>query len=449
MNKLRLIIVALIILVLVFAAQCLYTVKPYEAVVQLRLGRMVQEPYRVFRDYNLYLKWPSFIDRYIAIDRRLQVTDAVLETINTSGRQDQNFQVAAACSGLWRVKDPSKFYTSLLSTVTEAVPESGSSFPQEVNDKIRDTIRSSVNSEFAQTQLSELFGLPEFTGLIDRDCLAIDGTTMLPKGLPIRGGEIKRTLEIEHAVVGPDGKVIILEGPVQTQRTPCIVIILYGYDRESVQTSSEAAAEGVSSYIWLLKPDPAGAEGLGRKELTLTIPLKYISDVKTTPTVQIERIQHQITQAVNRQTTEDYGVEVAQVEIRRLSFPATSLQSVYDKMRSERELVSKTYLSSGQRDAEIILSRAQLDAGKRVALAQGQARALKGDADAQAARIAAQIQRLSPEFYNWLQSLETAAEILKNKAWVVLSTEQPVMDALFGQTLDKFQQAKEKARKTE
>ena len=95
MNKLRLLIVALVVIALLFAAQCLYTVKPYESVVQLRFGRMVDQPHRVFSSYNLYLKWPSFIDRHVPIDNRLQVTDAVLETINTSGRQDQNFQAGS------------------------------------------------------------------------------------------------------------------------------------------------------------------------------------------------------------------------------------------------------------------------------------------------------------------------------------------------------------------
>ncbi|NIA07684.1 MAG: hypothetical protein GWP14_08660 [Actinobacteria bacterium] len=432
MNRLRLLIVALIVIVLVFAAQCLYTVKPYEDVVQLRLGSMV-EPHRVFSDYNLYLKWPSFIDRYIPIDKRLQVTDAVLETINTSGRQDQNFQVAAACSGFWKVSDSEKFYTSLLSTVKEDIPEPGNSFPKQVNDKIRDTIRSSVNNVFGEARLSDLFGLPQFEGTIARDCLAIDGNTFLPKGLRIRGGQIKRTTEIELAAIAPDGTVVRFNA-ADARPTDCVVIILYGYDRESAQTSPGVTTETMPSYSWIVKPDPAGSEGLGRKELTLAIPLKYILDRKVTTTVQIDRIQKEITKRVNAQAMSDYGVQVSQVEIRRLSFPPSSLKSVYDKMKSERDRISGAYVSSGKRDADIIRSNAELEASRDLAKARGMARALKGQADARAAEIAAGIQKLDPEFYNWLQSLETAAAILKNKSWVVLSTDQAVMNALFGRT---------------
>ena len=431
MNKLRLLIIAVVVIVLVFAAQCLYTVKPYQDVVQLRLGSMV-EPHRVFRNYNLYLKWPSFIDRYIPIDNRLQVTDAVLETINTSGRQDQNFQVAAACSGFWKVSDPEKFYTSLLSTFKEDVPELGNSFPKQVNDKIRDTIRSSVNNVFGEAQLSQLFGLPEFEGVVSRDCLALDGNTFLPQGLRIRGGLIKQTQELELKAIGPDGKVIAFDA-VDARPTDCVVLILYGYDRESAQTAPGATAETVPAYSWIIKPDPAGDEGLGRKEITLVIPRKYITgNPQPTPTVQIELIQQKITDRVNAQTMSDYGVAVTQVEIRRLSFPATSLKSIYDKMKSERERISGAYLSSGRRDADIIRSNAELEASRDLAKARGMARAMKGQADARAAEIAAEIQKLDPEFYNWLQSLETAAAILKNKAWVVLSTDQAVMQALFG-----------------
>ncbi len=430
MNKLRLLIVAVIVVAIIFAAQCLYAVKPYQDVVQLRFGRMVQ-PYQVFSQYNLFLKWPSFIDRYVAIDTRLQITDAVLETINTSGKQDQNFQVAAACSGFWRVKDAKKFYTSLLATAKDAVPEPGSSFPQQVNDKIRDTIRSSVNSVFGETQLSEFFGLPEFTGVINQDCLAIDGDTFLPKGLKIRGGEIKRSPQVELRMIGPNGKVIRLDGP-QRRQVLCLEIVLYGYGRESARAMTTTPSPEDASYNWLVKPDPGRSEGLARKQITLSIPLKYISDQKTTATVQIEHIQKSITERVNTQTLADYGVEVAQVELRRLSFPATSLSSVYDKMRSERQRISAAYVSSGQTEADIRLSRARFVASMAVAQAEGDARRIKGTADARAAEIAAKIQKLDPEFYNWLQSLETAAEILKNKAWVVLSTDQPVIDALLG-----------------
>ena len=77
MNKLRLIIVTVVVLGIIFAAQCLYTIKPYQSVIQLRFGGVV-EPHRVFKKYNLYLKWPSVIDHYIPIDNRLQVTDALL-----------------------------------------------------------------------------------------------------------------------------------------------------------------------------------------------------------------------------------------------------------------------------------------------------------------------------------------------------------------------------------
>ena len=64
--------------------------------------------------------------------------------------------------------------------------------------------------------------------------------------------------------------------------------------------------------------------------------------------------------------------------------------------------------------------------------------------DAQVVTAITELQTRDPEFYNWLQSLETAAEILKNKAWVILSTDQPVIDALLGQTLPT--QEKTKAR---
>ena len=237
--------------------------------------------------------------------------------------------------------------------------------------------------------------------------------------------------------------------PSQRQQTPCIDIILYGYLREPPQSSDIGVSGGAAPYRWLIKPDPTDAEGLARKELRLTIPLKYISDKKTVATVKIHQIQQAITERVSAQTLDDYGVEVAQVDIRRLSIPPTNLASVYKKMKAERQRVIEAYTSSGRSQADIIRSRASLIASQKVSEAQGQAQAITGKADAHAANIAAKVQQLDPEFYNWLQSLETAAEILKNKAWVVLSTNQDVMGALFEQKLDRPQQSKEKTGKTE
>ena len=431
MNKLRLVIIILIVHVLIFAAQCLYTVKPYQDVVQLRFGKIVR-PCRLLAHYNLYLKWPSFIDKYIPIDKRLQVTDAVLETISTSDSKDQNLQVSAACTGFWRVTDADKFYTALLSQYKDSEPQAAGSYPEKVNDQIRSIIRSSVNNVFGQANLSELFGLPEFTGRIKRDCLSIDGLNLLPMGLPIRGGEIKRTVEEEVWIVNPDGSIPQMPQD-QPDRVPCIVITLYGYDRELPVSAEDAPRQTSGRSFWRLKPDPSAAEGLDREELTLTIPLKYIDEQQTKETVQIERIQQAITRQVSAQTSAQFGVVALSVEVRRLSFPASNIAKVYEKMKSERNTVAEAYISSGKREAEIIRSRATYFASIEVSQAQGRARAMRGQAEAEAAKIAAETQNLNPEFYNWLQSLETAAEILKNKAWVVLSVDQPVIKTLLGQ----------------
>ena len=446
MNKLRLLIVAVIVLGVIFAAQCLYTIKPYEDVVQLRFGGMVT-PHRAFGAYNLYVKWPSFIDRYVPIDNRLQVTDAVLETISTSGTGNPNFQVSAACSAFWRVADAEKFYTSLLSQYKETVPEQGSSYPAKVNEQIRNIIRSSVNNVFGEARLSELFGLPLFTGIISRDCLDIEGKILLPKDLQIRGGQIKGTLEQEIWIVGRDGNILELP-PEQRKPTACVQIMLYGYDREPVQAEGQKARNVVGRELWLVKPDPFATEGLDRKELTLTIPLRYIDDHKIAETVQIEQIQEKITEQVNTQAFSQYGVEVARVELRRLSFPASNISSVYDKMRSERNAVAEAYISSGTKEARIMLAKANYVASRQISQAEGKARAIKGRADAEAAEIAAEIQKLDPEFYNWLQSLETAAEILKHKSWVVLSTHQTVMDVLFGSTSEEPSKSEDSIKKS-
>ena len=430
MNKLRLLIVTVIVVALIFVAQCLYTVKPYQDVVQLRFGKVVEEPFRLIEGYNLYLKWPSFVDKVVPIDKRLQVTDAVLETISTSSTENRNFEVSAACSGFWKVTKPGLFYTSLLSQYKDSIPEPGSSYPQKVNEQVRNIIRSSVNTVFGETRLSELFGLPELTGTVDRDCLSIDGKYLLPEGLEIRGGEIKRSDEEERARIDDQGK-IIRKVSRTGEKTPCVTLTLYGYNRE-FRPTTEDETQGARSDILVLSTDPYATEGLGRKELTLTIPLKYVANPRTTQTVRIGEIQEEVARRVTAQTDAHFGVQVVRVEIRRLSFPASNIAKVYENMKAERNTVAGSYTSSGEREANIMLSEARYLASREVSEAEGEARRIRGLADAQAVDLAAKVQESDPEFYNWLQSLEAAAEILKNKAWVVLSIDQPVLEALLG-----------------
>jgi membrane protease subunit HflC len=103
---------------------------------------------------------------------------------------------------------------------------------------------------------------------------------------------------------------------------------------------------------------------------------------------------------------EDLGIEVVDVRIKAINLPTEISQSIYERMRAERTAVAKEHRSQGQEQAEII--RATIDAKVTVMLAEAQKNAftVRGEGDAQAAKVYADAYTKDAEFYSFFRSLE-------------------------------------------
>ncbi len=99
------------------------------------------------------------------------------------------------------------------------------------------------------------------------------------------------------------------------------------------------------------------------------------------------------------------GVQVVDVRIKRIDLPAEVSNSVYDRMRAERERVARDFRSRGMEAAERI--RADADRQSAVILAESyrDAEKVRGEGDAVAAAIYANAFNRNPEFYAFNRSL--------------------------------------------
>ncbi len=117
------------------------------------------------------------------------------------------------------------------------------------------------------------------------------------------------------------------------------------------------------------------------------------------------------------------GLTVLDVRIKKIELPTEVAQSVFARMRSEREKEASLIRSEGNEKAEKIKSQA--DADKRVILAQAyqQAAVIKAEGDKKAASIYANTYNKNAEFYNFYRSLEAYKMIFapNNKNTLVLS----------------------------
>ncbi|BBP43836.1 protease modulator HflC [Thiosulfativibrio zosterae] len=115
-----------------------------------------------------------------------------------------------------------------------------------------------------------------------------------------------------------------------------------------------------------------------------------------------------------------FGIELADVRVKRVDLPQDVSESVYRRMEAERTRVAKELRSEGAEAAERI--RADADRQKVVTLSDAfrKAETIRGQGDASAAEIYAKAYNKDKEFYAFYQSLNAYQEAFKDKSDVVL-----------------------------
>jgi membrane protease subunit HflC len=133
-------------------------------------------------------------------------------------------------------------------------------------------------------------------------------------------------------------------------------------------------------------------------------------------------MMQKLADAVRKQVRE-FGIELVDVRIKRADLPEEVQDSVFQRMRAERERVAKMYRSEGEEEAAKI--RADTDKEKTILLAQSYetAQKLRGEGDAEGTRIYAESFGSDPEFYDFSRSLEAYEKSMLNQSTLVLSTD--------------------------
>ena len=128
--------------------------------------------------------------------------------------------------------------------------------------------------------------------------------------------------------------------------------------------------------------------------------------------------------------SDELGIEIVDVRIKRADFPTEIEQSVFARMRAERARIAEGLRAEGtQRDREI---RAEVDRDVQIILetANGTAARLRGEAEEEAINILAEALELAPEFYTFRRSLEAYENILDDKSLIVLESDSELFQYL-------------------
>jgi membrane protease subunit HflC len=116
----------------------------------------------------------------------------------------------------------------------------------------------------------------------------------------------------------------------------------------------------------------------------------------------------------------DLGIEVWDVRISRIDLPDEVSDSVYDRMRAERERVAKDFRAKGLEAAERIRAEADRDRTVILANAYRDAELTRGEGDAKSAEIYAKSFNQDREFYAFTRSLTAYRSTFSGKNDVII-----------------------------
>lgn len=126
-----------------------------------------------------------------------------------------------------------------------------------------------------------------------------------------------------------------------------------------------------------------------------------------TKTIKTEEIQSKIFAEVKKNCEKNYGIEISDVSILRISLPDNNLDSVFNQMIADRQKDIDTILANAQRDANKIRTDADAEAAKIMADGQTKAAEIRAKTETEIAQIYASAQAANIELYKFLQELDT------------------------------------------
>lgn len=145
---------------------------------------------------------------------------------------------------------------------------------------------------------------------------------------------------------------------------------------------------------------------------------------------QLDALNGEVLAAVTPAASQELGVEVVDVRLRRFNYPVEVRPAVFDLIRSERKQVAETLRAEGEAEYRKLTSRADRKRDEVLAQADAEAERIRGQGEAESTRLYNTAHARDPRFYEFVRTLETYRALLDDKATVVLSSSSPLLKLL-------------------
>ncbi len=142
--------------------------------------------------------------------------------------------------------------------------------------------------------------------------------------------------------------------------------------------------------------------------------------VKEVVSGERDQLMNSLTSMLDGIAQEELGVEVIDLRVKRIDLPLEVSDSVYNRMRTERERLARELRAQGNEVAEKI--RATADKDKTIILADAyrEAEETRGNGDAKATATYAEAYSKDPEFYDFTRSLKAYQATFQSKGDILL-----------------------------
>lgn len=139
--------------------------------------------------------------------------------------------------------------------------------------------------------------------------------------------------------------------------------------------------------------------------------------------IDIDGIQEKIFKQVAETCSTNYGIEVTDVSILRISLPDMNLESVFTQMKADRQKEIDTIIANAEKEANKIKADADAEGAQIVANGEIEAAEIRAKTEKEVAEIYASAQAANVELYKFLLELDTIVESVNEDSVLVVTAD--------------------------
>ena len=158
--------------------------------------------------------------------------------------------------------------------------------------------------------------------------------------------------------------------------------------------------------------------------------LERSATARDTVTTGREKIEKEILRVASVDLKDRYGIELTAVHIKRVKYNDRVRDTVYERMRSERQRVAQLFQSEAQEDGNKINGLTKKELDEIDGEMKQRSTEIRGLADAEVIKMTAEAYGKDPEFYEFMQRLEMYKMALKSDTNLILSTDSDLFRLL-------------------